>query len=70
MYAGSLGGSENSMIAMGNKYTYGIGVKKDCIASLSYKKDPAYNISTSSLIKPQLNRNYHLAKDIYNMDIN
>lgn len=70
LYSASMSGSENAMIAMGNRYTHGIGVKKDCIASIAYKKDPAYRLATKSLIKPELNRNYHLAKDIFNMNIN
>jgi TPR repeat protein len=70
LYTAALHGSENAQIAMGNRYTYGIGVEKDCIASVAYKKDPAYNIVTQSLIKPILSRNYHLANDIFNMDVN
>lgn len=70
LYTSTLHGSQSAMIAMGNKYTHGIGVKKDCIASLAYKKDPAYSLATHSLAIPVINGNYHLSKDIYNMNVN
>lgn len=70
LYTSTLHGSENAMIAMGNKYTYGIGVKKDCITSLAYKKDPAHSLATSRIAIPAINGNYHLSKDIYSMNVN
>lgn len=55
---------------MGNKYTVGIGVQKDCIASVAYLKDPAYRSITNPNTLPYQIKNYHLAREIFSMKVN